>query len=114
MVAAPHSPDNTCAVDTLDNTPVQVAYIGACTGAKLDDLRAAAQVLRNRKVYPSVRLLVAPASVQDQNDGMSEGTLQVLIDAGAKRFATSCGACSGYGNEMGREHVRTPVTNAHI
>ncbi|HEY9573501.1 MAG TPA: 3-isopropylmalate dehydratase large subunit [Pusillimonas sp.] len=100
MVAAPHSPDNTCAVDTLDNTPVQVAYIGACTGAKLDDLRAAAQVLRNRKVDPSVRLLVAPASVQDQNDAMREGTLQVLIDAGAQIFATSCGACSGYGNAL--------------
>jgi 3-isopropylmalate/(R)-2-methylmalate dehydratase large subunit len=100
MVAAPHSPANVAPADQHAGTPVQVAYIGACTGAKLHDLRAAAQVLKGHKVPSSVRLLVAPASVQDQEAARAEGVMQVLQDAGAHFFATSCGACSGYGNAL--------------
>ena len=48
QVAAPHSPANTRGVESFADVAVQVAYIGACTGAKLDDLRAAAQVLRGQ------------------------------------------------------------------
>ncbi|AIT25691.1 aconitase/3-isopropylmalate dehydratase large subunit family protein [Bordetella holmesii] len=66
QVAAPHSPANTAPVYDYPDTPVQVAYIGACTGAKLDDLRAAASVLRGRRVPPQVHLLVAPASQREQ------------------------------------------------
>lgn len=100
MVAAPHSPGNAHRVEEMAGTRVQVAYIGACTGAKLDDLRAAAAVLRGRKVDASVRLLVAPASQQDQRDAEKQGIMKVLVDAGAQVFATSCGACSGYGNAL--------------
>ncbi len=100
QVAAPHSPANTHPVEDLADTRIQIAYIGACTGAKLDDLRAAASVLRHRKIDPSVRLLVAPASEQDQRDAQAEGIMGILVDAGAQIFATSCGACSGYGNAL--------------
>ena len=100
MVAAPHSPANVAPVDHYASTPVQVAYIGACTGAKLDDLRAAAKVVAGRKIHKSVRLLVAPASIQDQEAARQEGTLAILEEAGAQFFATSCGACSGYGNAL--------------
>jgi 3-isopropylmalate/(R)-2-methylmalate dehydratase large subunit len=101
QVAAPHSPANAHGVSRDAGTPVDVAYIGACTGAKLDDLRAAAQVLRGRKVAAGVRLIVAPASLQDQDRAREEGVLQVLMDAGAELFPTACGACSGYGDPMG-------------
>jgi 3-isopropylmalate/(R)-2-methylmalate dehydratase large subunit len=100
MVAAPHSPGNAHPVEDMAGTAIQVAYIGACTGAKLDDLRAAAAVLKNRKVAASVRLLVAPASQQDQRDAERQGIMKILVDAGAQVFATSCGACSGYGNAL--------------
>lgn len=99
-IAAPHSPSNTHPVQDMAGTPVQIAYIGACTGAKLDDLRAAASVLRNRRIDPAVRLLVAPASRQDQRDAEAEGIMDILVAAGAQVFATSCGACSGYGNAL--------------
>ena len=99
-VAAPHSPANAGSVDQYEGTPVDVAYIGACTGAKLEDLRAAADVLRGRRVAPGVRLMVAPASLKDQDAARDEGVLQVLLDAGAQLFATACGACSGYGETM--------------
>ncbi|MBD9666506.1 3-isopropylmalate dehydratase large subunit [Variovorax beijingensis] len=100
-VAAPHSPANAHGVSRYLGTHVDVAYIGACTGAKLDDLRAAAQVLRGHKVASGIRLIVAPASLHDQEQAREEGVLQVLMDAGAELFPTACGACSGYGDPMG-------------
>ncbi|MBW8720095.1 MAG: 3-isopropylmalate dehydratase large subunit [Variovorax paradoxus] len=100
-VAAPHSPANAHGVSRYVGTHVDVAYIGACTGAKLDDLRAAAQVLRGHKVAAGIRLIVAPASLHDQERARAEGVLQVLMDAGAELFPTACGACSGYGDPMG-------------
>ena len=100
FVAAPHSPANAHGVSHYAGTQVQVAYIGACTGAKLEDLRAAADVLRGHRVASGVRLMVAPASIKDQEAARAEGVLQVLLDAGAELFATACGACAGYGGTM--------------
>ena len=97
QVAAPHSPANTRAVGDYADVTLDVAYIGACTGAKLEDLRAAAQVLRGHRVAQGVRLLVAPASARDQAQAESEGVMQVLRDAGAQVLPNSCGACAGYG-----------------
>ncbi|MFZ4288564.1 3-isopropylmalate dehydratase large subunit [Variovorax sp. HJSM1_2] len=100
QVAAPHSPANTLSVDQFAGQRLDVAYIGACTGAKLEDLRAAAEVLAGHKVAPGVRLMVAPASQQDQKAAEREGVLQTLLDAGADLFATACGACAGYGETL--------------
>lgn len=100
QVAAPFSPANAGPVDGFAATPIQAAYIGACTGAKLDDLRFAAQVLRGRHVAPGVRLLVAPASVADRAAAESEGTLQILQDAGAQLLPSACGVCAGYGDSF--------------
>lgn len=100
QVAAPFSPANAGPVDGFAATPIQAAYIGACTGAKLDDLRFAAQVLRGRHVAPGVRLLVAPASVAERAEAEREGTLQVLQDAGAQLLPSACGVCAGYGDSF--------------
>jgi 3-isopropylmalate/(R)-2-methylmalate dehydratase large subunit len=100
QVAAPHSPANTKNVGEFSGMPVQIAYIGACTGAKLDDLRAAAAVLKGKRVAAGTRLMVAPASLQDQQAAQSEGVMQILQDAGAEVFATACGACAGYGGSV--------------
>jgi 3-isopropylmalate/(R)-2-methylmalate dehydratase large subunit len=97
QVAAPHSPANTRAVGEF-REEVDLAYIGACTGAKLDDLRMAACVLKGRK--SKVRLLVAPASLRDQQAAAKEGTLGILLDAGAELLANSCGMCAGYGENV--------------
>jgi 3-isopropylmalate/(R)-2-methylmalate dehydratase large subunit len=113
QVAAPHSPANTRGVAEYDTVPVQAAYIGACTGAKLDDLRAAASVLRGRRVAAGVRLMVAPASLQDQEAAEAEGVLGTLRDAGAELLPTACGACSGYGGSIpdGANVVATTARN---
>jgi len=100
QVALPHSPANVRPVGELERTPVQVAYIGACTGAKLDDLRAAAQVLSGRKVAPGVRLLVAPASMAERSIAERDGTMARLVEAGATVLPSACGACAGYGGAI--------------
>jgi len=97
QVAAPHSPANTQAVGAFHGTTIDMAYIGACTGAKLEDLRAAAQVLKGHKVREGVQLMVAPASARDQAQAEKEGVMQILRDAGAQVLPNTCGACAGYG-----------------
>ena len=113
QVAAPHSPANTRPVGDYGDVDIQVAYIGACTGAKLDDLRAAASVLKGHRVAAGFSLMVAPASVQDQQQAEREGVMGVLRDAGAQVLATACGACSGYGGTIpdGANVIATTARN---
>jgi len=98
QVAAPHSPANTKEVKEFENTKINLAYIGACTGAKLEDLRMAAKVLKGRKA--KIRFLVAPASLRDQQTAEKEGVLKILTDAGAEILPNSCGICAGYGGHL--------------
>jgi 3-isopropylmalate/(R)-2-methylmalate dehydratase large subunit len=97
QVAAPHSPANTRDVVHFADVQPSIAYIGACTGAKLEDLRAAASVLQGQRVAPGVQLMVAPASAREQAQATQEGVMQILLDAGATLLPNSCGACAGYG-----------------
>ncbi len=113
QVAAPHSPANTRPVGDYSDVAIQAAYIGACTGAKLEDLRAAASILKGHRVANGFSLMVAPASVQDQEQAEREGVMGVLRDAGAEVLATACGACSGYGGSIpdGANVIATTARN---
>jgi 3-isopropylmalate/(R)-2-methylmalate dehydratase large subunit len=97
QVAAPHSPANAGPADGQRGVAIQQAYIGACTGAKINDLRMAAEILRGRKVAPGVRLLVAPATARTTAEAAADGTLASLAEAGAILLPSGCGACAGYG-----------------
>jgi 3-isopropylmalate/(R)-2-methylmalate dehydratase large subunit len=97
QVAAPHSPANSAPVETYEPVPIDRAYIGACTGAKLVDLHMAASVLKGRQVAAGIRLLVAPASTRIAAQAAADGTLATLTEAGAILLASGCGACAGYG-----------------
>ncbi len=98
QLAAPHSPAHGVPIADHAATRIDVAYIGACTGAKLEDLRFAAQVLQGRQIAAGVQLMVAPASLQDRLQAEREGTMQILTAAGARVLPSSCGACAGYGD----------------
>jgi 3-isopropylmalate/(R)-2-methylmalate dehydratase large subunit len=111
QVAAPHSPANAAAVAKHAGTRIDTAYIGACTGAKIEDLRMAANILRGKRVADGVRFVVAPATAQDQATAAGEGTLQTLVDAGAELLANSCGICAGYGaDRLGENEVAITST----
>lgn len=105
QAAAPHSPANSTDIDLIEDTPIDVAYIGACTGAKLADLRMAADALRGQRLAPGVRLLVAPSSARDQAQAEHEGIMALFEDAGATILPNSCGICAGYGAERLGEDV---------
>ncbi len=97
QVAAPSSPENAVDVAEHAGTAVEQAYIGACTGAKLVDLRMAAAVVRGRRAARGVRFMVAPASSRMADQAAAEGTLAILEAAGATILPTGCGGCIGLG-----------------
>ena len=105
QVAAPHSPANAGPVGEAKSTPVHVAYIGACTGAKYEDLKGAAGILAGRRIAPGVELLVAPSSRRDQARAEAEGIMRIFEDAGARILPNACGICAGYGNDRLGENV---------
>ncbi len=97
QIAAPHSPDRTLPVSGHQGVKIDQAYIGACVGAKIEDLRMAARVLKGRKVASGTRLLIAPASARTTKEASADGTLHTLTEAGAILLPSGCGACAGMG-----------------
>ncbi len=97
QVAAPHSPANSGPVQDFAGVRVDQAYIGACVGAKLEDLRMVARVLRGRRVASGTRLLVAPASAAAVAEAARDGTLATISEAGGYLLPTGCGACAALG-----------------
>ena len=106
QVAAPHSPANAAPVDTVEAVAIDVAYIGACTGAKYEDLKKAAAILSGNRLASGVSLLVAPASRRDQDRAAADGIMQVFEAAGARILPSACGICAGYGaDRLGEDQV---------
>jgi 3-isopropylmalate/(R)-2-methylmalate dehydratase large subunit len=97
QIAAPHSPANTRDATEFAEVRIDQAYIGACVGAKIEDLRMAADVLRGRRVAPGVRLLGAPGSARTAELAAREGVMETLLAAGAVLMPSGCGACAGMG-----------------
>lgn len=115
QVAAPHSPENAAPAGEHRGVRIDQAYIGACTGAKLTDLRMAARVLKGRHVASGTRLLVAPASRDDMAAAGAEGTLGALMEAGAIMMASGCGACAGMGGGvLGEDEVCISSTSRNF
>lgn len=97
QVAAPHRPSNSGPADDYCDVRIDQAYIGACVGAKYNDLQMVARVLQGRKVAKGTRLLVAPSSQQTMALAAADGTLQTIIEAGGTLLPTGCGACAALG-----------------
>jgi homoaconitate hydratase family protein len=95
QVACPHTVDNVKPVAAVAGKPVNQVLIGTCTNGRLEDLEAAAAILAGRKVHPSVRCLVIPASWEVYREALKTGTLAVLADAGCVILNSGCGPCLG-------------------
>jgi 3-isopropylmalate/(R)-2-methylmalate dehydratase large subunit len=95
QVAAPHSVDNVKPVREVAGKPINQVLIGTCTNGRLEDLEAAAAILKGRKVAKSVRVLVIPASWQVYREALKSGALAVLVDAGCVILNSGCGPCLG-------------------
>ncbi len=99
MIACPHSVDNVRPLSEVRGTRVQQAFIGTCTNGRLEDIAAAAQIVRGKRVARGTRLLVIPASSEVLRDAMRLGYLETLAAAGAVIGVPGCGPCMG--NHMG-------------
>jgi len=106
QVACPHSMDNVTAAGEIKGIKIDQAFIGTCTGGRMEDLRVAARFLRNHKVHPDVMLVITPASNRILKTALKEGLVETFIDAGAMITNPNCGACGGGGmGVLGKNEV---------
>ncbi|MCW5851303.1 MAG: 3-isopropylmalate dehydratase large subunit [Anaerolineae bacterium] len=99
MVSLPHRVDRAAPVSQVRGTRIQQAFVGTCTNGRLEDLKAAAQVVRGRRVASGARLLVIPASSEVYMGALRAGYIETLMEAGAVIGTPGCGPCMG--NHMG-------------
>jgi 3-isopropylmalate/(R)-2-methylmalate dehydratase large subunit len=79
----------------LAGTPIDVVFIGSCTNARIEDLRAAASIAKNRHVAAGVRALVVPGSGLVKAQAEAEGLAQIFLDAGFEWREAGCSMCLG-------------------
>lgn len=94
-VACPHLPENTKTIDELGHIEVQQSVIGSCTNGRIEDMRAAASILKGRKVHPDVRAIIIPATQEVYLQCIEEGLTKIFIQAGAIVSTPTCGPCLG-------------------
>ena len=95
QLAAPHSVDNVHPLSEFIGKPVHQAFLGTCTGGRVEDLAVAARIVKGRKVHPATRFLVVPASRGVLLEAMARGYMQTLVEAGATFVTPGCAACLG-------------------
>ena len=95
MVAQPPSPSRTTPLSEVSGTEVQVGYIGSCASGRIEDLRAAAKVLKGKTLAPGFSLHVVPTSRRIMAQAAREGLLEVFSDCGAFVSSASCDFCYG-------------------
>ena len=113
FVAKPYSPQNGVAARELQTVEINKAYIGSCTGAKLEDLRSAAQILKGKKV--KVRTEVLPAAQSIYIKAMKEGLIDIFMEAGAVVGPPTCGACCGaHMGILAKDEICVSTTNRNF
>ncbi len=98
VVTVKYKPDQVRTVREMTGTKVDQVYIGSCTNGRLCDLRAAAAVLKGKKIADSVRAVVSPATPKIFSQALTEGLIQIFMDAGFCVTNPTCGACLGMSN----------------
>jgi methanogen homoaconitase large subunit len=114
LVACPHAVDNVKPVNEVDQS-IDVAFVGTCTGGRLDDLKEAADVIQGKKVKEGVRFLVCPASKKVYHEAMQHGIIQSLFEAGAVILPPGCGPCLGlHLGVLGKDEVCVSTANRNF
>lgn len=95
QVALPHSPDNVYAVSDIPPVSLDQVFIGSCTNGRIEDLRAAAEILKGRERARETRLIVIPGSPRVYMQAIQEGVIETFLRAGAVIGPPCCGPCLG-------------------
>ncbi len=99
QVACPNNPANVKPVEEVAGQKIDMAFLGSCTNARIEDLRAAAELMKGEKVSAHVRMIVTPASQAIYRQALKEGLAEVFLEAGATFTSSTCGPC--FGGHMG-------------
>ncbi|HSG83693.1 MAG: aconitase/3-isopropylmalate dehydratase large subunit family protein [Nitrosopumilus sp.] len=112
-VAKPFSPENISVVREAPSVELDKSYIGSCTGAKYEDLEAAAKILKGRKV--KIRTEILPAAISIYQRAMENGLLKIFLDAGATVGPPTCGACCGaHMGVLAKDEICISTTNRNF
>ncbi|MEN1761992.1 3-isopropylmalate dehydratase large subunit [Anoxynatronum sibiricum] len=95
QLAVPHRVDHVMPIDQVEEVPVHQAFIGSCTGGRLEDIAVAADLLRGKKIHPDCRLVLIPASSEVFLEANRKGYIEDLMRAGATISTPGCGPCLG-------------------
>jgi homoaconitate hydratase family protein len=95
VVAFPHAVDNVKPISEAKGIPVNQCLVGTCTNGRLGDLEVAANILKKKKVHPSTRLLILPASNTIYQEAIDKGIIKTFLAAGAVILPSGCGPCLG-------------------
>ena len=95
----------------LRDLAIDVVFVGSCTNGRIEDLRAAADVLRGRTVSPGVAMLVMPGSESVRQQAIDEGLLDVFTSAGAEFRHSGCSMCVALNEDRIGPGLRTASTN---
>jgi 3-isopropylmalate/(R)-2-methylmalate dehydratase large subunit len=95
QVALPHIPSNVKDVREIGKVEIDQVIIGSCTNGHLDDLRVAAKILKGKKIAPSLRLIVIPATQEIYRQAIKEGLIEIFLSAGSVISPPTCGPCLG-------------------
>ena len=113
VIAKPYSPENICAVGDIEGEIIDKAYIGSCTGAKLEDLRMAAKILKGKQV--KIRTEVLPAAQSIYIKAINEGLVSIFLEAGAVVGPPTCGACCGaHMGVLAKDEICISTTNRNF
>ena len=94
-VSFPHLPDNTRTIEEAGDVRIDQVVIGSCTNGRISDMRAAAKVLKGKKVNKNVRAIIFPATQKIYLEALREGLIEIFIEAGAVVSTPTCGPCLG-------------------
>ena len=110
-----YKPDQVRPVREMGDVVVDQVYIGSCTNGRIEDLREAAAVLRGRRIHPSLRAILSPATPKVYHQALTEGLIEVFMAAGFCVTNPTCGACLGMSNGVLAEgEVCASTTNRNF
>lgn len=115
QIACPHTVDNVKPIEAVLGTKVHQIVIGSCTNGRLDDIAAAAGILKGKKVARGTRMLVFPASARIFQEALEKGYVADLMKAGAVVMNSGCGPCLGvHEGALGDGEVALSTTNRNF